>query len=79
VRFSEYTVKSVRENLVVLIKHGIVYFSEPLDDIRDDKRDATYYEIDTQKIMMRLRMGRIMRVTEEHYGKTVSSVQLNAS
>jgi DNA-directed RNA polymerase III subunit RPC3 len=55
--------------LITLIEHGIVYFSEPADD----KKDPTYYEIDTQKIMMRLRMGRIMRVTEEHYGKAVSN------
>lgn len=71
VRFSQYSIKRVRETLVSLIQHGLVFFSEPTDDVKDDRRDATYYEINTQRVMMRLRMGRIMRVTEEHYGKVV--------
>jgi hypothetical protein len=59
--------------LIVLIQHGIVYFSEPTDDIvvTDKQKDATYYEINIDKILIRLRMGRIMRITEEHYGKAV--------
>lgn len=67
-RFSKYSSTRVREILVVLIEHGIVYFSESTDD----KKEPTFYEIDVNKILMRLRMGRIMRVTEEHYGKAVS-------
>lgn len=70
-RFSQYTSTRVREILVVLIEHGIVYFSEPKEPT-DDKKESTYYEIDVNKILMRLRMGRLMRVTEEHYGKAVS-------
>lgn len=53
---------------MTLIHHGIVYFNEGTDD----KKEATFYEIDTNKVLMRLRMARIMRVTEEHYGKSVS-------
>lgn len=70
VRFSRFKAKHVRECLVVLIQHGIVYFSEPTSD--SVKTDApTFYEIDPEKILMRLRMGRIMRISEEHYGKPV--------
>lgn len=58
----------MREALVVMIQHGIVFFKDGLDD----DREPTYYEIDTYRILMRVRMGRIMRVTEEHYGKAVS-------
>ncbi|KAI8642004.1 hypothetical protein BD408DRAFT_191254 [Parasitella parasitica] len=70
IRISRYTPKLVRECLIVLIQHGIVFFSETADV---EKNEATYYEADPGKIMMRLRMGRIMRITEEHYGKAVSS------
>ncbi|KAG2210296.1 hypothetical protein INT47_003281 [Mucor saturninus] len=65
-RFSSYSLKCIRETLVTLIHHGIVYFNEGTDD----KKEATFYEIDTNKVLMRLRMARIMRVTEEHYGKS---------
>lgn len=73
-RFSGYTLKRVKETLIVLIQHGIVYFSEPTDDdpvaiVR--QKDTTYYEINVDKILIRLRMGRMMRITEEHYGKAV--------
>lgn len=72
-RFSRFKTKHVRECLVVLIQHGVVYFSEPTAD--STKADApTFYEIDPKKILMRLRMGRIMRISEEHYGKPVGSV-----
>lgn len=67
-KFSKYSLKSVRECLVVLVQHGIVIFT----DGTDDKTEATFYEVDTHRVMMRLRMGRIMRVMEEHYGKAVS-------
>lgn len=69
-RFCGYTLTRVKEVLVGLIEHGIVYFTEA----PDEKREPTYYEIDHQKILMRLRMGRIMRVTEEHYGKAGSAI-----
>lgn len=68
IRFSRYTPKLVRECLVVLVQHSIAYFSEASETT---KSDATYYEVDPNKIIMRLRMGRIMRITEEHYGKPV--------
>ncbi|GAA5815324.1 hypothetical protein MFLAVUS_008830 [Mucor flavus] len=69
-RFSGYSLKSVRECLVVLVQHGIVIFT----DGTDDKTEATFYEVDTHRVMMRLRMGRIMRVMEEHYGKAGSAI-----
>lgn len=68
-RFTKYPIKRVREALIVLIQHGIVYFSETTDD-------KTYYEVDEDQILARLRMGRIMRLSEEHYGKAVSSILL---
>ncbi|CEP18482.1 hypothetical protein [Parasitella parasitica] len=71
IRFSRYTPKLVRECLIVLIQHGIVFFSETTDI---SKTDATYYEAEPENIMMRLRMGRIMRITEEHYGKPGSAI-----
>ncbi|GAN01008.1 RNA polymerase iii subunit rpc82 [Mucor ambiguus] len=73
VRFSRFKAKHVRECLVVLIQHGVVYFSESTTD--SVKADApTFYEIDPEKILMRLRMGRIMRISEEHYGKPGSAI-----
>lgn len=66
--FTKYPKKRVREALIVLIQHGLLYFTEPTDE---RQRDATYYEIDADKIIARLRMGRIMRISEEHYGKAV--------
>ncbi|KAL9550250.1 hypothetical protein MBANPS3_004816 [Mucor bainieri] len=72
-RFSRFKAKHVRECLVVLIQHGVVYFSEPTADaVKAD--GPTFYEIDPEKILMRLRMGRIMRISEEHYGKPGSAI-----
>ncbi|RCI00747.1 RNA polymerase III subunit C82 [Rhizopus stolonifer] len=70
-RFTTFSVKRVREVLVALIQHSLVYFSEPTEG---KPRDATYYEVNTNQILMRLRMGRMMRVTEERYGKTGSAI-----
>ncbi|KAI7908135.1 uncharacterized protein BX663DRAFT_493093 [Cokeromyces recurvatus] len=61
----------VKEALVILIQHGLVYFTEHNNDM---KLDATYYEINMKQILMRLRMGRIMRVTEEYHGKAGSTI-----
>lgn len=58
----------MRESLVVLIHHALVHFTEPEEGVRE----PTFYQADAQSIMMRLRIGPIMRVTEEQYGKEVS-------
>ncbi|KAG1179605.1 hypothetical protein G6F70_001823 [Rhizopus microsporus] len=67
IRHTCYTSKCVKEVLTVLIHHGIIYSSEKW-------RENTVYGIKPHKILMRLRMSRILRVTEEHYGKAGSAV-----
>lgn len=67
VRFTKLTQRQVRESLVVLIHHALVHFTEPEEGVRE----PTFYQADPQSIMMRLRIGPIMRVTEEQYGKEV--------
>jgi hypothetical protein len=53
--------------LIIFICHGLLYFTESIEE----RKDATVYELDQRNVLMRLRMGRILRITEEHYGKVV--------
>ncbi|KAI8380754.1 hypothetical protein BD560DRAFT_387024 [Blakeslea trispora] len=66
-RHTHSTLKLVREALLILIQHNIVRFTETI-------QEPTFYEIDANRVLIRLRMSRIMRVTEEHYGKTGSAL-----
>ncbi|KAI9251907.1 RNA polymerase III subunit RPC82 helix-turn-helix domain-containing protein [Phascolomyces articulosus] len=70
VRFTKLTQRQVRESLVTLIHHGIVYFTEPLEG----QREPTYYQVEPVPVMMRLRIGSIMRVSEEQFGKEASTI-----
>lgn len=70
VRFTGLTQKQVRESLVVLVHHGLVYFTEP----DPGQRGPTYYQADADKITMRLRIGLILRVTQEQYGQEVREI-----
>lgn len=65
VRFTGLSAKQTKECLIILIQHGIVYFSEA----PEGKVEPTYYTIDPERIMMRLRMGPILRDVSERYGK----------
>lgn len=67
VRFTSLPAKQVRECLVVLIQHGITFFSES----PEGKNEPTYYTTDAERIMMRLRMGAIMRDVLDRFGKEV--------
>ena len=67
VRFTKLTQRQVRESLVTLIHHGCVYFTDPVEL----RREPTYYQVDPIRVMMRLRIGSIMRVSEEQFGKEV--------
>ncbi|KAG0748742.1 hypothetical protein G6F57_002648 [Rhizopus arrhizus] len=69
-RHTQYTVKRVKEILIIFICHGLLYFTESIEE----RKDATVYELDQRNVLMRLRMGRILRITEEHYGKVGSSI-----
>ncbi|KAG1149230.1 hypothetical protein G6F37_004357 [Rhizopus arrhizus] len=69
-RHTQYTVKRVKEILIIFICHGLLYFTESTEE----RKDATVYELDQRNVLMRLRMGRILRITEEHYGKVGSSI-----
>ncbi|KAI8378749.1 RNA polymerase III subunit RPC82-domain-containing protein [Choanephora cucurbitarum] len=63
-RFTKFPPKQVRECLVVLIQHGITFFSES----PEGKNEPTYYSTDAERILMRLRMGSILREIEEQFG-----------
>jgi DNA-directed RNA polymerase III subunit RPC3 len=67
VRFTSLPAKQVRECLVVLIQHGITYFSES----PEGKNEPTYYTTDSEKVMMRLRMGSILRDVEDRFSPEV--------
>lgn len=67
IRFTGLSTRQVKESLVVLVQHGIVYFSEA----PEGKIEPTFYSIDPERIMMRLRMGSILRDVDERYGKEV--------
>ena len=66
-RFTKFPPKQVRECLVVLIQHGITFFSES----PEGKNEPTYYSTDAERILMRLRMGSILREIEEQFGPEV--------
>lgn len=66
-RFTSLPPKQVRECLVVLIQHGITFFSES----PEGKNEPTYYTTDAERVMMRLRMGAIMRDATDRFGKEV--------
>ncbi|KAI8373042.1 uncharacterized protein BYT42DRAFT_56363 [Radiomyces spectabilis] len=68
-RFTQLPQRQVRECLVVLIQHGLAYFTESLDG----KKEPTYYQVDPRRVLLRLRMASIMRVTEDTFGKEVHS------
>lgn len=70
VRFTGLPAKQVRECLVVLIQHGITFFSES----PDGKTEPTYYTTDAERIMMRLRMGSILRDVEDRFGHEVCRI-----
>lgn len=67
-RFTSLSAKQVRECLVVLIQHGITFFSES----PEGKNEPTYYTTDAERIMMRLRMGAIMRDVTDRFGNEVT-------
>lgn len=70
VRFTSLPQRQVRECLVVLVQHGITYFSES----PEGKNEPTYYTTDAEKIMMRLRMGSILREVDERFGNEVNYI-----
>lgn len=70
VRFTKLTQRQVRESLTVLIQHGLCYFTETVQNLT--AREPTFYQMDANKIMFRLRMGSILRLTEETFNKEVS-------
>ena len=67
VRFTSLPQKQVRECLVVLVHHGITYFSES----PEGKMEPTYYTTDAERIMMRLRMGSILREVNDRFNNEV--------
>lgn len=67
VRFTSLSAKQVRECLVVLIQHGITFFCES----PEGKNEPTYYTTDAERIMMRLRMGAILRDVTDRFGTEV--------
>ncbi|KAI8092327.1 uncharacterized protein B0P05DRAFT_224302 [Gilbertella persicaria] len=66
-RFTKLSAKQVRESLIVLIQHGIAYFSES----PEGKNEPTFYSIDAERIMLRLRMGSILREVIDQFGPEV--------
>ena len=66
-RFTELPIKTVRESLIILIQHGILYFSEA----PEGKSEPTYYTIDPENILLRLRIGAILKEVEDRFGKEV--------
>jgi DNA-directed RNA polymerase III subunit RPC3 len=72
VRFTSLPAKQVRECLVVLIQHGITYFSES----PEGKNEPTYYTTDAERILMRLRMGSILRDVYDRFGTEVMNLFL---
>ncbi|KAG1452372.1 hypothetical protein G6F56_007838 [Rhizopus delemar] len=70
IRFSKLTTREVKESLVVLVQHGIVFFSEA----PEGKIEPTYYSIDPLKIMYRLNLGRIIQIVKEHHGKEAEMI-----
>jgi DNA-directed RNA polymerase III subunit RPC3 len=73
VRFTSLPSKQVKECLVVLIQHGITFFSES----PEGKAEPTYYTTDAQRILMRLRMGSILRDVEDRFGQEVFMFKLD--
>jgi DNA-directed RNA polymerase III subunit RPC3 len=69
VRFTQFPQKQVRECLVVMIQHGLCYFSEAVEG----KMEPTFFTADPIRITMRVRSGAIMRHVEERYGKEVKT------
>lgn len=67
VRFTNLTTTQVRQSLVVLVQHGIAFFS----DSPEGKNEPTYYTTDAERIMMRLRMGSILRDVYDRFGTEV--------
>ncbi|ORX49903.1 hypothetical protein DM01DRAFT_329174 [Hesseltinella vesiculosa] len=67
VRFTNLNRRQVRESLTVLIQHGLCYFTEPITSLT--ARELTYYVIDATKILMRLRMGSILQLTNDTFGE----------
>ncbi|KAG1449141.1 hypothetical protein G6F46_008167 [Rhizopus delemar] len=70
IRFTGLSTRQVKESLVVLVQHSIVYFSEA----PEGKIEPTFYSIDPERIMMRLRMGSILRDVDERYGKEAETI-----
>ncbi|KAL0140990.1 RNA polymerase III subunit RPC82-domain-containing protein [Mucor lusitanicus] len=70
VRFTSLPAKQVRECLVVLIQHGITFFSES----PEGKNEPTYYTTDAERILMRLRMGSILRDVEDRFGHEATTI-----
>ncbi|KAF7722661.1 RNA polymerase III subunit C82 [Apophysomyces ossiformis] len=69
-RFTELTQRQVRESLVVLIQHGMAFFTEPVAG----QREPTYYKVEPDRITMRLRMAPITLLTEERFGKEAAAI-----
>lgn len=67
VRFTSLSPSQVRQCLVVLVQHGITFFSEA----PEGKNEPTYYTTDAERIMMRLRMGSILRDVYDRFGSEV--------
>lgn len=70
IRFTKITQRQVRESLTILIQHGICYFTDPTETITS--HEPTYYLINPEKILLRLRMSAISRISEERFGKEVN-------
>ncbi|CAO3581394.1 unnamed protein product [Absidia cylindrospora] len=66
IQFTKLTQRQVRESLTILIQHGLCHFTEPIQNLTT--REPTFYQIDANKVMFRLRMGSILRLTSEHFG-----------
>ncbi|CAG8738065.1 11097_t:CDS:2, partial [Ambispora leptoticha] len=52
-RFTKLDVKSIKENLVILMQHNMVYYAE----ITENNRTIVYYHIDVREILARQRIG----------------------
>ncbi|CAG8435751.1 1502_t:CDS:10 [Ambispora gerdemannii] len=52
-RFTKLDVKSIKENLVILMQHNMVYYAE----ITENNRTIVYYHLDMREVLARQRIG----------------------
>ncbi|KAL1923241.1 uncharacterized protein VTP21DRAFT_9617 [Calcarisporiella thermophila] len=62
--FTKLPRKEVRESLVILMQHNLVYYAE----VQEGPNLVTYYEADPIQILLRLRFPAILYYTREWFG-----------